>query len=148
MPYSVSFWTFSNHENRRFKPAWLLALSKNVTVPLGEVLHFNVSEDQIRNPTLPFLGMLKKATSGVRALLPCARTKSTLRASKWLRLCWTDFFEHSLPLTMCGSSRALLGYWSAIFNRPFFHLSYWPLELTALGATEPEPRIDLSARAV
>jgi hypothetical protein len=68
------------------------------------------------------------------------------------RLGWagqtTDFFEHSLPLTMRGSSEALLGYWSAIFNRHFFHLSYRPLELTALGAAEPEPRIDLSARAV
>jgi hypothetical protein len=142
MPYSVTFLTFSNHENGRFKPAWLLTLSKNVTVPLREVLHFNVSGDQIRNPTLPFWGMLKKAASGVLALLPCSRTMSTLRASKWLRPCWTDFFEHSLPLTMRGSSEALLGYWSTIFNRIFFHLSYRPLELTALGAAEPEPRID------
>jgi len=77
MPYSVTFWGFSNHENGRLKPAWLLALSKNVTIPLREVLHFHVSDDQIRKTTLPF-----------------------------------------------------------------FHLSYRPLELTALGAAEPEPRID------
>ncbi len=42
-----------------------------------------------------FRGMLKKAASGVLALLPCSRTMSTLRASKGLRPCWTDFFEHS-----------------------------------------------------
>jgi len=64
------------------------------------------------------MGMLKKAASGVLVLLPCSLTKSTLRASKWLRPCWTDFFEHSLPLTMRGSSGALIGYWSAIFNWP------------------------------
>ncbi len=38
------------------------------------------------------------------------------------RLGWAgqtrDFFEHSLPLTMRGSSGALIGYWSAIFNWP------------------------------
>ena len=70
--------------------------------------------------------MLKKATSNVLALLPCSRTKSTLRASKGLRPCWIDpserlracFFEHPLPLTMRGSSGALIRYWSAIFHRP------------------------------
>jgi hypothetical protein len=35
------------------------------------------------------LGMLKKAASGVLAILPCSRTKSMLRAPKWLRPCWT-----------------------------------------------------------
>ena len=58
-----------------------------------------------------FQGMLKKAASGVRAVLPTfglidvplfaafalSRTKRTLRASQRLRPCWTDFFEHSLP---------------------------------------------------
>ncbi len=38
------------------------------------------------------------------------------------RLGWagqtTDFFEHSLPLTMRGSPGAFIGYWSKIFNRP------------------------------
>jgi hypothetical protein len=29
-----------------------------------------------------FMGMLKKAASGVLAILPCSRTESTLRASK------------------------------------------------------------------
>jgi len=47
---------------------------------------------------LPLLGMLKKAASGVLALLPCSRTGSTLRASKRLQHCWTNFFEHSLSL--------------------------------------------------
>jgi hypothetical protein len=42
-----------------------------------------------------YMGMLKKAASGVLTFLPCSRTKSTLRASKGLRPCWTDFFEHS-----------------------------------------------------
>ncbi len=63
-------------------------------------------------------GMLKKAASGVLALLPCSRTESTLRASKGLRPCWTDFFEHSLQLTMLGSSGAFIGYGKEIFNRP------------------------------
>jgi hypothetical protein len=44
------------------------------------------------------MGMLKKAASGVLALLPCSRTESTLRAPKGLRPCWTDFFEHSPQL--------------------------------------------------
>jgi len=43
-------------------------------------------------------GMLKKAASGVLALLPCSRTESTLRASKGLRPCWTDFFEQFPPI--------------------------------------------------
>jgi len=43
-----------------------------------------------------FVGMLKKAASGVLAFSPCSRTERTLRASKRLRPCWTDFFEHSL----------------------------------------------------
>jgi hypothetical protein len=43
--------------------------------------------------------MLKKAANGVLAILPCSRTEGTLRSSKGLRPCWTDFFEHSrLPL--------------------------------------------------
>jgi len=53
------------------------------------------------------LGMLKKAASSVLALLPCSRTMSTLRASKGLRPCWTDF-EHSLPLMVDGSSEAFI----------------------------------------
>ena len=43
-------------------------------------------------------GMLKKAASGVLALLSCSRTMSTLRASKCLRSCWTRLFEHPLLL--------------------------------------------------
>jgi hypothetical protein len=35
--------------------------------------------------------MLKQATSGVLALLPCSRTESTLRASKELWPCWMTF---------------------------------------------------------
>jgi len=60
--------------------------------------------------------MLKKAASGVLALLPCSRTESTLRASKWLRPCWTDFFEHSLQLMMAVSSWACICHRSEIFN--------------------------------
>ena len=63
-------------------------------------------------------GMLKKAASGVLALLPCSRTESTLRASKWLRPCWTDFFEHSLPLVRAGLPEASMGLEPEIFNRP------------------------------
>jgi hypothetical protein len=40
------------------------------------------------------MGMLKKAANGVVALLLCSRTESTLRASKRLWPCWTNFFEH------------------------------------------------------
>ncbi|WP_447970749.1 hypothetical protein [Nitrospira sp. M1] len=39
------------------------------------------------------MGLLKKSASGVLAILPCSRITSTLRASKWLWPCWTDFFE-------------------------------------------------------
>jgi len=72
------------------------------------------------------MGMLKKAASGVLALLPCSRTESMLRASKgmrpFLRLCsgqgWTDFFEHSLPLMQAGLPGASMGHGPEIFNRP------------------------------
>jgi len=62
--------------------------------------------------------MLKKAASGVLALLPCSRTESTLRASKGLRPCWTDFFEHSLSLMLVIFPGALMGHGHEIFNRP------------------------------
>jgi len=65
-------------------------------------------------------GMLKKAASGVLALLPCSRTESTLRASKGLRPCWTNFFEHSLPLLLSVLSWACIGLWSEIFNSPIY----------------------------
>jgi len=39
------------------------------------------------------MGLLKKAASGVLAIFPCSRTGSTLCAQKWLRPCWTKFFE-------------------------------------------------------
>ncbi len=65
-----------------------------------------------------FMGMLKKAASGVLALLPYSGTKCTLRASKRLRPSlrhdsgqdWTDFFEHSLPLTMRSYSGSFIDY--------------------------------------
>jgi len=61
------------------------------------------------------------------ALLPCSRTMSTLRASKGLRPFlrlrsgqdWTNFFEHSLPLMMCGLFEDFIGYSRELFNRPF-----------------------------
>jgi len=46
------------------------------------------------------LGMMKKTASGVLVTLPCSRTGSMLRASKWLRPCWVDFFDHSYQLLM------------------------------------------------
>jgi len=66
------------------------------------------------------------------AILPCSRTESTLRASKWLRPCpwkgvlahlgWagqtTNFFEHSLPLMRAGLSGASMGHGPSIFNKP------------------------------
>jgi len=35
--------------------------------------------------------MLKKATSGVLAIVSCSRTARTLRAPKWLWPCWMTF---------------------------------------------------------
>jgi len=67
---------------------------------------------------LSHLEMLKKAASGVLAILPCSRTPCTLRASKWLRPCWTDFFEHSLQLMMAVSSWACICHGNEIFNSP------------------------------
>ena len=64
------------------------------------------------------MGMLKKTSSGVLALLPCSRTPCTLRASKWLRPCWTDFFEHSLQLMTAVSSWAFIRHGNEIFNSP------------------------------
>jgi len=74
-------------------------------------------------------GMLKKAASGVLALLPCSRTERTLRASKGLRPCWIDpserlracFFEHSLPLMQAGLPGTSMGHGPEIFNRPLFY---------------------------
>jgi hypothetical protein len=47
---------------------------------------------------IPSMGLLKKAASGVLAILPCSRITHTLRASKWLRPCWPDFFEPTRSL--------------------------------------------------
>jgi len=76
-------------------------------------------------------GMLEKAASGVLALLPNlrarrlgalrrsrSRTESTLRASKGLRPCWMDFFEHSLSLMVVAFPGAFMRSGHAIFNRP------------------------------
>jgi len=67
-----------------------------------------------------FWGMLKKAASGVLALFPCSRTESTLRASKGLRPCWTDFFNHSPPLLTSIVCRAFTCHRREIFNKPIF----------------------------
>jgi hypothetical protein len=61
----------------------------------------------------------KKAASGVLAILPCSRIPYTLRPPKWLRPCWTDFFEHSLQLMMAVSSWACICHGSEIFNSPY-----------------------------
>jgi len=70
------------------------------------------------------MGMLKKAASGVLALVPCSRTESTLRASKWLWPCWTTprlredmLFEHSRCLLMLATLWTFWGYLRKIFNR-------------------------------
>jgi len=70
------------------------------------------------------VGMLKKAASGVLALLPCSRTESTLRASKGLRPCWTFYFEHSLSLMLVVCLGAFVGFWYEIFNRPNVSLPF------------------------
>jgi hypothetical protein len=67
--------------------------------------------------------MLKKAASGVLAMLPCSRTVSTLRASTWLWPCWTDFFDHSRRLLIPISSRACMDHVREVFNRPTMELS-------------------------
>jgi len=67
--------------------------------------------------------MLKKAASGVLAIVPCSRTESTLRAPKWLRPCWADFFEHSFPLMMSVSVRGGMGHRLEIFNGPLTETS-------------------------
>jgi len=64
------------------------------------------------------MGMLKKAASGVLALLPCSRTMSTLRASKWLRPCWADFFDHSHRLLISVSPRVFIYFVGEISNIP------------------------------
>jgi len=71
------------------------------------------------------LGMLKKAASGVLALLPCSRTESTLRASKGLRPCWTDFFEHSLPLMQSVFPGEFMGHRPDISTRPIIQNLWW-----------------------
>ena len=63
------------------------------------------------------VGMLKKATSSVLAILPCSRTVSTLRASKGLRPYWTDFFDHSRRLLISIYPKAFMGIVREIFNR-------------------------------
>jgi hypothetical protein len=52
--------------------------------------------------------MLKKSAIGVLATLPCSRTGNTLRASMWLRPCWTEFFEHPREVLMSVFSHALM----------------------------------------
>ena len=70
------------------------------------------------------VGMLKKAASGVPALLPCSRTGGTLRASKRLRPCWTDFFDHSLRLLISISPRAFLCPGREILKGPWLFPSF------------------------
>ena len=66
-------------------------------------------------------GLLKKAASGVLALLPCSRTPCTLRPPQGLRPCWTDFFEHSLLLMLSSAFRVCLGQECALFNKLTIH---------------------------
>jgi len=64
------------------------------------------------------MGILKKAASGVLALLPCSRTMSTLRAFKGLRPCWTDFFDHSHRLLISVAARVFMCFVGEISNIP------------------------------
>ncbi len=72
--------------------------------------------------------MLKKAASGVLALLPCSRNASTLRAPKGLRPCWTDFFDHSLPSRMRVYRRQFMSDRNEMFNSPIN--GTWPIRRT------------------
>ncbi len=91
---------------------------------MSEIGTFSLGPSRNARGDSTYMGMLKKAASGVLAILPCSRTPCTLRASKWLRPCWTDpserlracFFEHSLPPMMSVSSRACICHWREIFN--------------------------------
>jgi len=65
--------------------------------------------------------MLKKTASSVLAILLCSHTPCTLRASKWLRPRWTEFFEHSLQLKMAVSSWAFICHESERFNDPLVY---------------------------
>jgi len=70
-------------------------------------------------PTVAFQEMLGKTASSILAMLPCSRTPCTLRTSKWLRPCWTDFFKHSLSLMMSGASWSCIYHGHKIFNSTF-----------------------------
>jgi hypothetical protein len=54
------------------------------------------------------MGLLKKAASGVLAIFPCSRITHTLRASKWLRPCWTAFLNRPAAFDGVTSSWANL----------------------------------------
>jgi hypothetical protein len=60
--------------------------------------------------------MLKKAASGVLAILPCSRTPVRSAQPKWLRPCWADFFEHSLQLLMAIFSWARICHGNELVN--------------------------------
>ena len=52
----------------------------------------------LKKPPAAFPGFAEAARTDIVTILPYSRTGSTLRASKRLRPCWTNFFEHSLSL--------------------------------------------------
>ena len=62
-----------------------------------------------------FQGLLKKAASGVLAIIPCSRTRCTLCAQKWLRPCWADFFEPTRSLC-----------------HPTCSWAFWPLDIVGI----------------
>ncbi|MEO6201734.1 MAG: hypothetical protein ABIP82_00710 [Nitrospirales bacterium] len=75
--------------------------------------------------TVLIVGMVKKAASGVLAILLCSRTKGTLRAPKELRPFLreasgqdrTDFFDHSRSLLISISIWAFMCFVRETFNR-------------------------------
>ncbi len=82
------------------------------------LFNHDVGNRSMRASSVVFVGMLKKVASGVLASLPCSRTRCTLRASNWLRPCWTDFFEHSRQLLISVLPQALMCNLREIFNTP------------------------------
>ena len=63
-------------------------------------------------------GMLKKATSGVLAILSYSRTDKYAPCVKMAAALLDDFFDHSRQLLALNSSWLYLSFFRVIFNRP------------------------------
>jgi len=69
--------------------------------------------EKSRQPSLKL-----RLTSQRRSLASALPVEGRVLASWGCAGQTTDFFEHSLPLTIRGSSGAFISYWSKIFNSP------------------------------